>query len=271
MHWLAAFISISSATGILLAMLGYGVALSAQEKFGIPYATVFSSTSDLFSLGGWAIVQGLAQLDRLMTLGFYADLWRLVSPITLRVLSLVAGISLVGGILLLAGRWIARFVARQSWWRMWTNNAGAAIHRSSPIARVVAFLFAAIWTLVGTPVLLTLGVVLIVVVCTALAVVPMIGMEAGKSHIDAWVVRPTICFPLIKRQDRLDVRPAIEGARPSKIPAASCVAIAKANGQEIRGRVVFSTFNAIVLYDPVSGAVRRVPTNDGTVEVVGSL
>lgn len=251
-------------------MLGYGVALSAQEKFGIPYAAIFSSTSDLFSLGGWAIVQGVVQLDRLMTLSFYADIWRLVSPVTLRVLSLVGGLTIAGGILALAGRGVARLVSRQPRWKVWTTHASVAMHKRSWLARAAIFLFVAVWTLVGTPVLLTFGVILIVVLCTALAVVPMIGMEAGKSHIDAWVIRPSTCFPLAKREVRLEARPPMTEA-PQKIPAASCVAVAKANSPEIRGRVVFATFNAIVLYDPETGAVRRVSTGDGTVEVVGEL
>lgn len=266
-NWLAAFISISSAIGILLAMLGYGVALSAEARFGIPHAVIFNATSDLFSLGGWAVAQGVIHLDKLMMWNFYVEIWRFVFPVTLRVLGSVSGLTVIGAVLLFGGRWAGRLVARQPWWKDYASRMRTASHNRSWIVRAAMFSLIVVWTLVGTPVALALGVILVVVLCTALAVVPVIGMEAGKAHIDDWVIRPSICVPIATRDERLQVRPQ----KSSGELAANCVAVVRANGSEVRGRVVFATFNALVLYDPANGTVRRVLTSDGTVEVVDHL
>lgn len=269
-NWLAAFISISSAIGVLLAMLGYGVALSAESRFGIPHAVIFNATSDLFSLGGWAVAQGVIHLDKLMTWSFYVEIWRFVFPVTLRVLGSVGGLTVVGTVLLFGGRWVGRLVARQPWWKDYASRMRIASHNRSWIVRAAMISLIVVWTLVGTPVALALGVILIVVLCAALAVVPVIGMEAGKAHIDDWVIRPSTCVPIATRDERLQARPPVTEKSRREL-AANCVAVVRANGSEIRGRVVFATFNALVLYDPATGAVRRVLTSDGIVEIVDHL
>jgi len=105
-----------------------------------------------------------------------------------------------------------------------------------------------------------------------LCVVPIMGFTAGTGHIDEWVIAPTICSPVKAREARLQA-PKAEGSstKEKREAAATCVAVKKTGDDEHRGRVVFATFNAVVLYDPQSGTVRRVSTEGASVEVIAKL
>ena len=103
-----------------------------------------------------------------------------------------------------------------------------------------------------------------------LSIVPLAGHQAGLRHIDDWVIAPQICIAVKSQQERL--KPSDSKTLPSKERprATSCVVVKKDN-EEYRGRVVFSTFNTVVLFEPDTGAVRRVPTDGASVEVIGEL
>lgn len=60
-------------------------------------------------------------------------------------------------------------------------------------------------------------------------------------------------------------------SRKSPTKAVQCVAVAKDDKLIGRGRVVFMTSKAIVLFEPKDGTVRKVPTADAVIEVVPAL
>jgi hypothetical protein len=264
--WLTIFLSVSSALAILLALLGYGVALSIESRFGIPHATIFNSSSDLLTLGGWAVVASMARAGQLFDWAFYAGLLQAWWPFAKAALVTMAGIFALGSTALFF-RWLAR---RWSWLRKQRTQTQALYSKYGRFARIAALpLIVLASVLVAVP-LTMLGMLLgIVFLAFGLGIVPLVGVEAGTAHIDDWVISPSICVPLKSRDVRMER--TIKKGNGDKVRAASCVAVKNADGEEHRGRVVFATFNAIVLYDPTAGSVRRVSTQGAVVKVIDTL
>ncbi|MBS0343735.1 MAG: hypothetical protein JSS56_24795 [Proteobacteria bacterium] len=266
---LTLFLSVSSASIIVLALLGYGVATSAEAKFGVPHAIMFNSTSDLLTLGGWAIIETLSHLNKLFEWSFYRDVWTVLWPMSKPALViLLAGTALMGLIQLARDRngksnWLER---RRASIRSWVRkHPWIATCLALPV--FVTFGTFSVWILIALA--FVFGVALI---AALLSVVPTLGHLAGQNHIDDWVIGPKICIPIRSRETRL----SDAGVEKSKAPgekqrAANCVAITLADGKEFKGRVVFATFSAIVLFDPSAGTVQRVATGGASVEVVGKL
>lgn len=151
---LTVFLSVSSAAAIVLALLGYGVALSVETKFGIPHAVVFNSTSDLLTLGSWAVMQMLGYLSKLSEWGFYAEIWEMSWPAT-KVALIVSVVILMVGALALAVPALLR---------RWTNLSGAL-----KMARNFTLAHRRIAVVVGVP-LFILGTPLVVIPLASLAV-----------------------------------------------------------------------------------------------------
>lgn len=266
---LTLFLSVSSASIIVLALLGYGVATSAEAKFGVPHAIMFNSTSDLLTLGGWAVIETLTHLGKLFEWRFYRDIWTVLWPMSWPALVIVlAGTALMGSIHLARDRpgnsdWLeARRASIRSWVR---KHPWVATCLALPV--FVAFGTFSVWILIALA--FVFGVA---VLAALLSVVPVLGNIAGESHIDDWVIGPQICIPIKTRETRLsDAGVARSKATGEKQRAANCVAITQSDGKEFKGRVVFATFSAIVLFDPLAGTVQRVATGGANVEVIGKL
>lgn len=265
---LTVFLSVSSAAAIVLALLGYGVALSVETKFSIPHAAVFNSTSDLLTLGSWAVIRMLQYLSQLSEWGFYARIWEMSWPATKLGLAIAALAVLVGGLALavppLVRRWSGLSNAAEQ-----VRGFALAHRRVAVIVGIPLFILG--MPLVAVPLTLFALLVGLVLLACFLSIIPIAGHEAGTAHIDDWVVGPAICTPLRSRDTRLQAQPVTQKAESVKIRATTCVTVKKTGGSEYRGRVVFATFNAVVLYDPELGSVRRVSTEDASIEVIDKL
>jgi len=260
---LTIFLSVSSVTVIVLALLGYGVALSAEARFGIPHSVIFNSTSDLLTLGGWAVIQMLLIFGKLSEWGFYVSIWETSWPATKIALSMMAVLIVLGGI-----AFAAQYLLRR--WR-WLHKTVEQVRGSTQkkliaIAGFLIFVLAAPFVVMPVTTLVT--VIGLMFMASLLSIVPIAGLQAGKAHIDDWVVGPSICAPLKSRDTRL--QPPVKDGSP-KVKVSTCVTVKKTSGTEYRGRVVFATFNAIVLYNPEVGSVRRVSTEDASIEVIDTL
>jgi hypothetical protein len=264
-NWLAPLLSFASAASILLALLGYGVALAVEDRFGIPYSAIFSSSLDLFNLGGWAVMQiVLTMFAKLRTWTFYVHLWDLTWPITATIIFL----TVIGAFL--------AFIVHRAWRRFGVralkflfavnvDDGQSKLTMRRPGMAFAALAFGS-FVMVGTPLLMVLGAIGIGILCLVLVCIPVIGLGAGQSYIDVSVIRPEACSSLSNR--------ALHLQAPLPVPktqSASCVAITRGTEQIARGRVVFATPSAIVLYDPATGSVRRVSTEGTIVEVIGVL
>jgi len=110
----------------------------------------------------------------------------------------------------------------------------------------------------GVPLAAIAVAALTTVFCTLLAVLPAMGLTAGKSHIDKWVVQPESCR---------SAKTSAEAAGPT----ASCLSLTRPDGSVEKGRVVFATSTSLVLYDPVTGSVKRLGIEGSKVAVVDKL
>jgi hypothetical protein len=265
---LTVFLSVSSVAAIVLALLGYGVALSVEAKFGIPHAAIFNSTSDLLTLGGWAVMRMLHYLSQLSEWGFYARIWEMSWPATKLGLAIAAVVLVIGGLAFAAPpllrRWKGLSEAAER-----VRAIASSHRRAAVIVGIPVFILG--MPLVAVPLTLFVLLVGLVLVACFLSIIPIAGLEAGTAHIDDWVIGPAICTPLKPREARLQAQLAVEKGMSVKVRATTCVTVKKTSGSEYRGRVVFATFNAVVLYDPEAGSVRRVSTEDASIEVIDRL
>lgn len=272
-NWLAIVISVSSVVGIVLALLGYGVALAVQTKFGLPHPLTFSSTLELFNLGCWAVLQILANsLDVSVVWSAVKELW----ASTWRMTVAVIGFFTVSALIL----WLGIAITRRS--SPWLSKLfgqpvpghgikGFSTRRPLTFKMLVATAFS-LFLVVGTPLLMAFGLVALTVLCALLALVPSIGLTVGKTYLDDWVIRPTVCMPVLNREAliaRKSTKPGPVGS--PKVYGANCIAIVRAREEVDRGRVIFATPNAVVLFDPRTGDVRRVSVDGATIKVVGEL
>lgn len=262
---LTVFLSVSSAAVIVLALLGYGVALSAEASFGIPHSVIFNSTSDLLTLGGWAVIQMLLVLSRLSEWSFYVNVWETSWPLTKVAVGMMAVLIVFGGIAF-ATQYLLR---RWPWPQKAAEQMRGSTHRK--VIAIVGFLILVLAApLVVMPLTALATLIGLMFLASLLSIVPIAGLQAGKTHIEDWVVGPPICAPLKSRDARLQAAPPAKDGSP-KIKVSTCVTVKKTSGTEYRGRVVFATFNAVVLYDPEAGSVRRVSTEDASIEVIDKL
>jgi hypothetical protein len=270
--WLALLISIASVAGIALALLGYGVAIAVQSKFGLPHSMTFSSSLELFNRGCWAVAQVLmSAYEGAAWLKAVQEIWSASWPITLA----IVGLLLIVGILLWGASISFKKLNRLMSAPVARLTGGKSVldflrdHRSA--GKITAFVTVAVGIIVGTPFVMALGLIGLVFLCAVLALIPQVGLAVGKVHIDDWVIRPTVCMGLKTRDARMDktvTRPKI-GA--PVIYGANCIAIVRGKEEVDRGRVVFATPNAVILYDPRTGDVRRVSVDGATVKVIGEL
>jgi hypothetical protein len=255
---------------VLIALLGYGVALSVEARFGMPHSAIFNSTSDLLVLGGWAVIHMLSNLDRFSEWDFYATMWTKFWPMQ-KIALIGASLAALIGAGAAAGR---HLISRWNWAKTLRAEVGSFVSRHARTARMIAFaMIVGVGILAVWPLTALVAVFSIVVLGLALSIVPMFGHLAGIGHIDDWVIAPKICTPL--RSDEFRVAgtapqssTATGGVRPR---SASCVAIRKDDGKEFRGRVVFATFDAVLLYEPQTGTIRRISTAGAAMEVIGEL
>lgn len=270
--WLALLISIASVAGIALALLGYGVAIAVQAKFGLPHSMTFSSSLELFNLGCWAVAQVLiSTYEGAAWLKAIREIWSASWPFTLA----IVGLLLIGGILL---------------WGALVSFKKLSALISVPVARltdgksvmdflrdhrfagkIAAFATISVGIIAGLPLMMALGLIGLVFLCALLALIPQVGLTVGKVHIDDWVIRPTVCMGLEARDARMDKSVTKPKVGAPVIYGANCIAIVRAKEEVDRGRVVFATPNAVILYDPRTGDVRRVSVDGATVKVIGEL
>jgi len=270
--WLALLISIASVSGIALALLGYGVAIAVQSKFGLPHSMTFSSTLELFNLGCWAVAQVLINITEASSwLNAAQEIWNSSWPMTVA----VVGLLWIGGALL----WMAVVVCKKL--KRWISKPIARITDGKSVldflrdhryaGKIAAVMVVSVGMIVGTPLVMVLGLIALIFLCAVLALIPQVGHTMGKTYIDDWVIRPTVCITLKTRDARMDktVRTSQPGA--PTVYGANCIAIIRAKEEVDRGRVIFATPSAVMLYDPRTGDVRRVAIDGATVKVIGEL
>jgi hypothetical protein len=261
-RWWAIAVSIFSLGTLILGALGYGVALSVDTVLGIPHTQVFSSSMELLELSVWAVSHVIVEFGSAFT--------RLNADGTLaKIPWLSLAFFFVFWSLLAGYKWL------QSPRSSTTNNTVTStlrqlVNMPDPNRETYWFLlrragFYAVVSNTGWVFATIVALVGFQVLCFFVAFIPILGSAAGERHIMDYVIKPNRCAPLLDRKVRLS------NTKRSNENQAQCVLVKKGDNVIEQGRTVFSTSGAIVLYNPQTGTVRRVPTNDAIVEWVGTL
>lgn len=268
--WLGIVLAVASVAGIVLALLGYGVALSVQGAFGIPHAAVFSSATDLFNLGGWAIAQGIFSFGDLSTWAFYVDAWNSFWPFVKKLWGMTFSMALAV-VVLLGVYWSLRCAGNTPKVQQARTRLRKEIRGKPWFEKLLIGVLTLAIVLTGTPLVILLIFVGLAVVCAAMALVPVAGHSAGQSHIKDWVVDPTACAKLEHRIYRLSHPSPSPRSREVKNRVADCIAVTQGDGKVHKGRLVFATTGTVVLYEPGTASIRRVPIDGAVIESIDAL
>ncbi|SEL79727.1 hypothetical protein SAMN05518845_111152 [Variovorax sp. YR750] len=256
---LGAIVSVASILAIVLAALGYGVALSVESKFGLPHATIYASTFELIDLSSVAITTLINAGSSIL---FDIDFWgKVVSSIGGWGIGLVA---LWAAMLLVIRKWRWQLPRRPSlrradtWLRTPSREDSLPQFFKSLVAWPTvsaAILFATLWS----------AIVVSAAIPSLLAIVPVFGYELGQRHTKDWVIGVNACMPLFPRDIR---EKGIPRSTKKALRVVNCVALSKDGKVFAEGVVVLATSSSVVLYAPLTGAVRRERTDGVSIEVI---
>lgn len=255
---------------IALSLLGTGVAMAIESVLGIPHNTVLNSPFDALELSTTAVARGLSHLDFVFNRDIYIDTMLASLPIFG---VLVVGCTLLA--ILYGFLYRRRFTRGKSDWlakllrkpNPTTDSIGLTLQRGALIGAFgVVLLQAGIFIVL----------ILMIIAASILAVIPLVGFEAGRAYLYEYAISTEHCIPILDRPKRIarwkeDQEIRERGERRNSVPGATCVAIKRQGSETLYGRVALSTSAAIVLYDPVSGTASRVPITDAIIESVNAL
>lgn len=248
-------ITIISSMSLILTLLGYGVSLAVETIFGMPHETVYSSVLDLIGLSAYGVISLLLGLGNITWQPLLGQVW---------LTSLVGAVGtffLVCCLVYLRARQAQVRVRTKGFWRYFGrptehDSTGQLLGKGAIGSGLIGA------AIIVSPFLMV-GVLVVTIVL--ISIVPMFGMQLGGHYFRKFVVTPTACEPVKSRTALLQAWSTPQKKNASTLATATCVALLKDGTRVASGRVVVSTPTAIVLFEPVSGSVRRVPIGDLTV------
>ena len=260
-------IGLISLLSILLVQIGYGVATAVGDKFAIPHESLVGSSFDLLQLSFWAIVWFFNNLNKV------PDFWSLYFT-TLFPFFIYFAVFLL--------TWIGIVIYKKKQLKSTELNP----QKISVLARLFSrltfeesrkFLIfrGAVYSFLaflGLPFIFIITLYFLLLTLILSATPTVLGNIAGIRHIDKYVIAPKDCRPLATLKFRLEVKDNLALKLDPKMPDyATCVSLTK-DGKELgRGRVVFTTSSAIILFDPLTGSVVRYPSKDLILSLVPTL
>lgn len=262
-NWLSIIALVISSGTATLVLLGYGVSLAAESIFGIPHAALFDSTFELIDLASIAIMEILpTTLESIQQWAFYVRIYREFGIV----------------VLFFAIAWIAVAIVGFFWEPKNTSKGKSSkpknnkqLHWGKSASQYWGEHFFIIFSIFTSPLASLLAMVFIISAMTALAVIPIIGMNAGTTYINKWVITPEHCVQIQSLSNRRQIVNFDSKIEPgnSKERVAQCVEIKKEGGVIAAGRVIFYTSKAVLLLED-GGRVQRVPTSDSIISIASS-
>ncbi len=274
-----------------LVLLGYGYTLAVQSVFGLDAALVADSLPDYLRLSAHVFVHfvaGVSEASRRWETyeRLYVEMWpQLLIGVTVWVVFFLVWLPRAWweqklSVLRAAGqgkvsayrRWEPRQLAAARSVLVWVLTfVTKPLQWMAQAPRAVWWAFGSLALIVGWPLLaLAMAVVVVMLMGFMFSLLPWVGYAVGQSALQQWVVAPAECVEVRSRDRRLvDQLPLPAGARAAS--GAECVCLEK-DGKEIaRGRLVVSTSEAVILFDPPTGRVQRIAIGDLTVRALSSL
>lgn len=275
-NWLAIAGTLFAALSGVALFLGYGVTLAVESVFGMPHAAIFESSVELFDLSSIALLEIIPTVIKFISSPqSYILLYKENST------SLIAISGVIFLVLMIIG--VVKFGNLSKLIKL-TNplkSKGAlptdSSNKKGRLGGFVVFSIFAVTFPFLTP-LIALAFVAVVLYSSAFFVlIPFIGMSSGVTYIEKWVLEPQTCNSI---QSTTEILKGIQERKKPKtkksenpdeaIKTVVCAAVKK-DGEEIaRGRVVLQTSKAVLLLAS-DGQVRRVPTTDMVIELVGDI
>lgn len=285
--WAAVITVLVPLASLALVLLGYGFALAVESQFGIAHSLFIESVLDYLHLSGHVIAlfpERLTWPDFIQqVLKFYGELRPFGPGMAVLVLALCLGNLLVH--IAQKNAWPERLTGR-------VKAAAGAVQRRCSLchrwgsafielrhSKVVRFATGSSALIASLPLIAVGGAfVLLSLVVVMYGLLPLIGYAAGHAHLQRWVVAPEICASVASRTQRMEAvtrhNTSSEKLQSDKKPdPASCVRVLRKDAPEgaEQGRVVVATSQWLVLFDPHTGAVWRVPVKEARVDVVATL
>jgi hypothetical protein len=261
-NWLALVVAIIPLVGLVLSLVGYGVALSAERAFGAPHGLLFGSAFDLLQLSVWGVGRFIGEFSALSSSPFFwGVVWKGLT------IGFVCGV--IAAAVLLLYWWTLR-ARRGMRWLAKLRRQRNGLKPGAPRTVALALTGMVVFTTLGVPAAAALLLFGFVGFATILALVPIAAMHLGQSHIDDYVISPERCSGTQIREVRLQPQVEVDPKGP-KERVAQCIEVKQASGEALRGRVVFSTSHNVLLYLPATGEVLRVQTQGAAVRVVSEL
>lgn len=260
---LGVFLTGLSVIGALLTLIGYGVALSLNNAFTMPGESLFTSPFDLIELSAWAINAAIAKTPNDFSYSkSYIDLIQLISPYaTLVFIGLSIGAlsvkysNKVPEKIKISPLWVRTLISRPSI----SNSVTILLSKSALFTMALLLTF---------PLLVFFTGMTIICIFMTLIFAPLLGMQFGADHIAEYVVSPKSCYSNKNREARISLK---KNGTPSQEKFATCVIITRNEKNIEKGRVVFTTSSAIILWNPVTGTTHRIPTRNIEIQVVDQL
>lgn len=261
-------------SGVAL-FLGYGVTLAVESVFGMPHAAVFESSTELLDLSSIALIDIIPSVTKFITDPQRYFLLYKENATSLLTLSGVAFlVVLVLGWMKFGkdSEWVTRFNPFRQ--KPESNENTASKKR---ILGFIGFSIASIASPFLVPLIGVIFVVGILYFSAFIVLIPFIGMNSGVAYIEKWVLEPQACTPVRSTADILNnlkyrSTKKTEKTQDATEPMKTVVcAVVKKEGKEIaRGRVVLQTSKSLLLLAS-DGIIRRVPTSDMVIELVGDI
>lgn len=244
--------------GIIMTLAGFGIALAVETEFGIPHASIFKSSFDLLALsvwfGTWIVINWGDLLEQLFFQSSFLKMAGFASLLTF-----------IGGTAACVYVWLRKKGLRIKLPQI------KSILRNQTESRIF-FLVTCITSAAVGLFILFMGpffLIAVLFVTILFGTIPAISHSAGVSHIQKYVIQPKVCFPLLNAEQRV----ALLGRKIEKktVSGANCVKILDGEKVVAQGRVVFSTAELIVLYQPNTGKVLRESIAGRSIEVISTL
>jgi hypothetical protein len=232
---------------IFLALIGYGVSLAFESIFNIPHSQLYESPFELIDLSSLAVVQlvfGATEIiDRSLPLlkNMYSRSYGLILFAVILSVAISAIIHLASA---KQGR-IKKFSVGK---RISTSASSSFLLKASLIGSVAALL---------QPVLMLLLIMGFVFITFTLSSFTWVGLLAGKSYIQKWVIGSEDCpaAGVVVDTSRQDVEDF------------TCAIVVRDAKTVASGRVIWSTAKVMFLYTPSSNTAERVALDSAVVEL----
>lgn len=233
--WVKLCAAVFSGASVSLLLLGYGVAMAVEGRFGIARASLYGGASDLLELSSIALVM----LLRNVATPWDRFLWRVISESLPGVGCTLLFWGMLAGVLLISQRQQFR----------WVVVSGSLLRIRDKVSAWPVYLKRHLLLgalIVGSPLvawLLVFGVMMALVVPLLLVVM---GMAAGQAYIESDVLRPEHCAA-IRAVDFGGGMRRLSSGEPTQV-SAHCLALKDEQGKElVRGRLVLASTKAVVL------------------------